>query len=754
MKTLRIASLFLVILLLVVSSVSAQEPLCVQPPCPSDGVCPMIACPRPIGGVATNPESLVIDYHRVNVEIRDQIAHTSIDMKFENQGNTLAEGTWVFPLPLGATVDSLTMYINDTAIEAHILSAEDARQQYDAIVRQYRDPALLEYVGTQAIQANIFPIPPGESRRITLSYTQALSLDNGLFHYVYPFNVTKLTSTRAVDDASISVDVVSNDPVSNIYSPSHSIVISRAMDGDKAFKVGWEQSSYIPDQDFSLYYGVASKTVNVNLLTYRESADQDGYFMLLVQPPVTPPDEAIVPRDLIIVLDQSGSMDGDKWQQAQQAADYVLNHLNSRDRFNVILFSTGWRVFSDKLESSDSAQDAINWINGQYADGGTDINGALTTALGMADRERPTTVLFMTDGLPTEGETDPQAIVANVNAAAHRNISLFAFGVGDDVNTFLLDSLVRDHHGTSTYVRPSERIDEQVASLYNKIGSPVLTDVTLNVSGVTLDSIYPSQPLPDLFAGNQLTIVGRFHGSADNLDISLSGKVGGDAQTFTYSGMSFPAHAGGEPFVARLWATRRIGDLLNSIRLNGENQELIDSVVKLSVRYGIITPYTSFLITENDILSQSGREEAAQSFGNTARDLSQQSSGSGAVDAAAAAGGLAAANAPAPMMMPLATNAPGVALQYATTDGSAPQDQQTQVNPIQAVADKTFILQSGVWTDTTFTPDTTQTQKVTFLSDDYFALLNSKPELAQFFAIGDHVVVVLDGTAYEVTPEA
>jgi len=743
MKTLRIASLLTLLLLVIASSVSAQElPPCPQPPCPRDAVCPMIACPvPPIGGVATNPDSLIIDYHRVNVEIRDQIAHTSIDMKFENQGYQQAEGTWVFPLPLGATVDSLTMYINDTPIEAKILDAREARNIYDSIVRQYRDPALLEYIGTQAIQANIFPIPPGETRGIQLSYTQALSVDNGLLHYVYPFDVTKLTSNRPVEEASISVDVVSNDPVSNIYSPSHAIVINRASDSDKAFRVGWEQGNYVPDQDFSLYYGIASKTINVNLLTYRESADQDGYFMLLVQPPLTPPEESIVPRDLIIVLDQSGSMDGDKWQQAQQAADYVLNHLNPRDRFNVILFSTGWRVFSNQLEASSSAQDAINWINGEYAEGGTDINGALTTALGMADVERPTTVLFLTDGLPTEGETDPQRIMDNINAIARRNISLFAFGVGDDVNTFLLDSLVRDHHGTSSYVRPSERIDEQVASLYNKIGSPVLTDVKLNVSGVTLDSIYPSQPLPDLFAGNQLTIVGRFHGSADNIDISLSGKVGGQDQTFTYSDMNFPSHAGGEPFVARLWATRRIGDMLNSIRLNGENQELVDSIVKLSVRYGIITPYTSFLITEDDILSQRGITDARAQFEEQAQTLQTSASGEAAVNAADEIGGFASANAPmpAPTMV-----APGEPVEAAGGVSG---------NAIQTVNDKTFIWQNGVWTDTTFQPDTMTTQQVAFLSDEYFALLEQVPQLSDYFAIGERVIVVIEGLAYEVVSE-
>src|SRR5664279_714098 len=467
MKPLKIVSLFLLIVLSISSNVLAQEipiPPC-PPPCLADAPCPMYMCPNPHpGGVATNPESLRIDFHRVNVEIRDQIAHTTIDMKFENDGNTLAEGTWVFPLPLGAAVDSLTMYINDTPIQAQILSASDARQIYDQIVRQYRDPALLEYVGSQAVQANIFPIPPGETRRIQLSYTQALTVDNGLLHYVYPFDVTKLTSNRPVDDASISVNVASSDPVSNIYSPSHAIVINRASDSDKAFSVGWEQSNYVPDADFSLYYGIASNTVNVNLLTYRESANQDGFFMLLVQPPLQPPPEAIAARDMIVVLDQSGSMDGDKWNQARQAAAYVLNHLNCGDHFNVILFSTGMRTFSNSLESPDKAQQAIDWINGMSAGGGTDINGALTSALSMADSERPTTILFLTDGLPTEGETDPKTILANADAAAHSNVSIFTFGVGDDVNTFLLDSLVRDHHGTSSYVRPTERIDEVVSS--------------------------------------------------------------------------------------------------------------------------------------------------------------------------------------------------------------------------------------------------------------------------------------------------
>jgi Ca-activated chloride channel homolog len=330
MKPTRIATLLLFVLFSLALSfgASAQELPCA--PCPPDAECIVPPCPiTPNGGFASNPESLVIDYHRVNVTIKDQIATTSIDMKFVNEGNFMAEGTWVFPLPLSASVDSLTMYINDTPIEARVLEAGEARAIYDEIVRQYRDPALLEYIGSQAVQANVFPIPPGETRRIVLSYTQPLEIDNGLIHYVYPFDVTRLTSSRPVEEASLSIDVQSDDPISNIYSPSHAIVINRANDSDNAFRAGWEQSNYVPDQDFSLYYGISSDTINVNLLTYKESANDDGFFMLLVQPPVQAPDTfTAVQRDVIIVLDQSGSMDGDKWTQAREAAAYVLEHLN------------------------------------------------------------------------------------------------------------------------------------------------------------------------------------------------------------------------------------------------------------------------------------------------------------------------------------------------------------------------------------------------------------------------------------------
>ncbi len=753
MKRLGLLLSLIMIVLASVGAVSAQDQPCA--PCPPNAECILPECDIiRVPGVFTNPQWLRVDHHRVDVEIENQVATTNVDLEFVNEGDGLAEGTFLFPLPSEASVDELIMYIDGVAIEAKILPADEARAIYDEIVRQYRDPALLEYVGSQAIQANVFPIPPGESRRITIRYTQVLEVDNGLLHYVYPYDVTSLLSSRRVDSASISVNVSGNDEISSIYSPSHNVAITR-QDNDTGFRAGWEASNYAANDDFSLYFGLANDEISLNLLSYRESAREDGFFMLMVQPPVELEDDRIQPRDIIIVLDQSGSMDGQKWRQAQQAAAYVLDNLNRRDRFNVILFSTGWRLFSDEFEDPSNADEAIDWINGMFAEGGTDINGALTTAMDMADSERDTAILFLTDGLATEGVTETPDILDNVEDAAPSNVRLFSFGVGDDVDTFLLDLLAQSFGGTSTYVRPNEDIAEEVASLYNKIGAPVLTNVEIDFGDLRTDTLYPAQPLPDLFAGTQLTIVGRYRDGMEDGEIILSGEIDGERVSYVYDGLEFRERAGGEPFVARLWATRRIGDLLNNIRLNGENDELVDSIVNLSVRYGIITPYTSFLIEEDDILSQTGREQAQSQLGEAARNLSANASGASAVDAADQFGGFAAAEAPAPAMsMPTQNSGMGgggtIDMDEAEEDGQFYAEPE---NPIQTVGVKTFILQNGVWTDTTFEPDTMETEKITFLSDEYFALLDAQPEVGPYLAIGERVIVVLDGTAYEIVAE-
>jgi Ca-activated chloride channel family protein len=731
------------------------------------GVHPALADTSPSGSpmpLLQGDRGVTIVLHRVQVEIDNQVATTRIEQVFANRSERVAEGTYIFPLPVGAAVSDLVMWVDGHPIEAKILDAEEARQTYDEIVRRMRDPALLEYVGAGAIQASVFPIQPYSEVKIEIEYGQLLPVENGLIHYEYPLRTDQF-SRRPVEQISISVDVVSNDKISSIYSPTHRIAIVR--DGEYRFRAGYESSFERPETDFSLYYGLASDEINVNLLTYRESAREDGFFTLMITPPVSVAEDRVIPKDVIVVLDQSGSMYGDKWDQARDAVKFVLDNLNSRDRFNVIAFSTGYRIFAKDLQPVSEAGEARDWISGLEALGGTDIDGALKEAMGMADRERSTVVLFLTDGLPTEGETNAADILANVEDAAPPNVRIFTFGVGNDVDTFLLDQLYQAFRGAGTYVRPEERIDEEVSSLYSKISAPVLTNLELEVDNILIEDMYPAAPLPDLFIGTQLIVVGRYRDGGDTT-IRLIGELDGEPKVYTY-GAEFRDNAGGEVFIPRLWATRKIGALLNAIRLYGEDPELVDSIVRLSIRYGIITPYTSFLITEDDIFSQQGREEAGTSFQAQTDESFGMVSGEGAVTASEAAADLAEAE--APMMMPTASpstafrepasgqpNGP-VGQAGKETDGDdstgafGRDDNLDGAAPIQYVSDRTFVWRDGAWVDTLYDSDEMTPVEVVFLSDEYFDLLDLDPVVGEFLALGEHVLFVWEDVAYEVVAE-
>ena len=704
------------------------------------GAAPALAADADSGAAAL-PFALewgvIIRSHRVDVSIVDQVATTRVEQVFYNEGSAPAEGTYVFPLPAGAAVSDLVMWVDGKPVEARILDADQARRIYDEIVRRMRDPALLEYIGAGAIQASVFPIQPFSEVKIEIEYSHLLPVDNGLIHYEYPLRTDQFTR-RPVESLSLSIDVTSRDPIGAIYSPTHDLAIIR--DGDFAFRAGFETTRTRPMTDFSLYYGLATSEISANLLTYRESADEDGYFTLMITPPTEADAERVIPKDVIIVLDQSGSMDGAKWDQARDAVKFVLEHLNRRDRFNVIAFSTGTRIYARTLQSPDEAPGAKEWIGGLEAIGSTDIDLALREAMDLADRERPTVVLFLTDGLPTEGVTDTPTILANVKAVAPPNVRIFTFGVGYDVDTVLLDQLYQEFRGAGTYVRPEERIDDEVSALYAKISAPVLTDLFLDFDAVMVDDLYPSAPLPDLFAGTQLIVTGRYRDGGATT-VTLRGTIDGRQQTYRYD-VRFPQNAGGAVFVPRLWATRKIGALLNAIRLHGEDPELVDSVVRLSIRYGIITPYTSFLITEDDIFSQRGVEEAQMMFEAEA-DAVAMPSGQKAVDAAESAAGLSSANAPIPAPTRGSAGVDGAAF----PEGAGGQE------PIRYAADRTFVWRDGMWIDTLYDADTMTPVEVTFLSDAYFDLLALDPAVGEFLALGEQVLFVWDGAAYRVSAE-
>jgi Ca-activated chloride channel family protein len=686
--------------------------------------------------------------HRVGVSIQDQVATTHVVQTFVNESTMPVEGTYLFPLPESAAISEFNMIVDGQKIEGQILGKQEARRVYEDIVRRMRDPALLEYVGRDLFQARLFPIPPGDERQIELTYDQILTKEDGLVHYQYPIGVdsfvaaqrTGLARRQATDQLAISVKISSSTPLKAIYSPSHDIVVAR--EGDFQALVGYEETQVVPSADFDLYFSLDEGDIGVNLLSFKPG-DDDGYFLLLAAPNVEVESSEIVARDVILVLDISGSMQGQKMEQARNALLTILERLNPQDRFNIVSFSTGIRQFARDLQAKDQVAAARAFVSGLEAGGGTDINRALLEALAQAEEGRPTVIIFLTDGLPTEGEVNPQNIVTNVRRDAGANVQVFAFGVGDDVNTVLLDSISQENRGTSAYVRPGQPIDEIVTGFYAKVATPVLADLSLDFGDVFAEDIYP-YPLPDLFAGEQLILTGRYR-SGGPAQLTLSGMVNGRPRSFVFEDLSWRTE-GGEAFIARLWATRKIGHLLNEIRLRGRNPELVDEVIRLSTRYGVASPYTSFFVPEPESAMSSVPLEVWGTPMPVPRAAATVVVMDKEMQAQAEAALSAAAEAPAAGAAAVEESQAREALRSADTVAAAGGEERG----LRHALDKAFAYRSGLWVDTTYSGDLPR-MEVAFGSEEYFAILEEHPEWSAYWAVSPNLIVVLDGTAYVIT---
>ncbi len=535
--------------------------------------------------------------HKVVASIDEQVAITTVEQTFRNHTDRNLEATYVFPVPRGASVDKFTMWVDGKETEGELLDAKKAHQVYTEIVRRTQDPGLLEYLGNSMMRMRVFPIPPRGDQKVKISFKSIAQKDGNRVEYIYPLK-TDGKSTQTLEDFSVKVTLRSQHAIHNIYSPTHAVNVTRR--GDKEASIEFEKNQAVLDKDFQLFYGFGDSDIGFTSLLYKPVTTEDGYFMFLVSPQQDA-EMKRVPRDLVLVLDTSSSMSDVKMAQAKKALKYTLGQLGPDDRFGIVRFSTGVTPFRDKLvpANREYLEAAVKWVEGIRQQGGTAILPALDEAVAMRtdDNARPFTVIFFTDGLPTVDETDSDKIVKKVMDKNSANTRIFTFGVGDDVNAAMLDQLAEATRSVSTYVRPAEDIETKVASLYGKISHPVLTDVRLTVGeGVRLDEIYPSK-LPDIFNGTQLVVIGRYSGHGHKA-VKLSGMVGGERKEFVYE-VTFPERTAadvGKDFVEPLWARRKVGFLLDQIRVNGEKKELIDEVVLLAKRYGIATPYTSYLV--------------------------------------------------------------------------------------------------------------------------------------------------------------
>jgi Ca-activated chloride channel family protein len=534
--------------------------------------------------------------HRVTIAIDDQVAVTKMEQTFRNHTDRQLEATYVFPVPKGASVNKFTMWVNGTEVRGEMVEAEKARQIYTQIVQRTQDPGLLEYMGNNLLRMRVFPIPPKSDQKVAMSFTSVAVQDAGVVEYVYPLK-TDGKATSTLDDFSIQATIKSQHPIENVYSPTHTITLTRSNDHEVVVK--FERNQGLLDRDFQLFYATGDKEIGFTTVTHRPVSSEKGFFLLLISPRMEMSQTQFIPRDMVLVLDTSGSMRGPKMDQARRALKYCLDNLDSRDRFGLINFATTVNKYRDGLleVSKEQIDRSKKWVDNLEATGGTAINDALAAALAMrsSNTGRTFTIVFFTDGQPTVGETNIEKITKNVLARNDANTRIFTFGVGDDVNATFLDNLAEQTRAVSTYVRPAEDIEAKVSSLFSKISHPVLANLQLAAGpDVRLEEIYPPQ-LPDLFQGGQLVVLGRYSGHGPAA-ITLSGNVGKEPRDYVYE-VNFPDKTNDDRnFVEHLWARRKVGYLLDQIRANGEKKELVEETVALAKKYGIATPYTSYLI--------------------------------------------------------------------------------------------------------------------------------------------------------------
>ncbi len=720
---------------------------------------------RPQGRIA--PQVQLTDL-AVKTTIVDGTATTQLRQIYRNNGNQIGEGTWVLPLPPGALADRFTMTVNGKEMAGEVLDAGEARNIYEEIVRRQQDPGLLEYMGHGCLRARIFPIPARGEITVLVRFRQLLHATAGLHEWSFPLRAASMARTST---AKISLDLTisSKKAIKAIYSPLAGVDIQAK--GDHEARVSFEsQAGQMPERDLRVMYGLSDQEFGLNLLTYRKKGDP-GFFMMLLAPKQEWKEPENTQKIIHFVLDTSGSMAGKKIDQARGALSFFLKSLKPHDLFNVVPFSTEARPFfpAPVAASAENRKKAMSKAAELVARGGTNIEDGLRSALctdspsaSNGASQMPITV-FLTDGLPSVGTTDTDQLITLVKKFNKHGARIFVFGVGHDVNTKLLDRIAEDAGGDRDYVRENENIEVKTGALFTKLSHPVMTDLQIACKVIDNFDTFPKRT-PDLFKGGRLVVIGRYRNSG-NAAIHLKGCVDGSDKEFIFEG-TFPEDSTEHDFLPVLWAERKIGVILEAIRLHGRKQELVDEVTRLGKEYGIVTPFTSHLVLEEGMRVAQDREvwkggkRRPEIFLGTDTIRVEKELGRAGADPS---GGLTeiaekakeqadASRRTLSGLGSVQTGRQSVAQSQslkALKRGRAPTAEINDVSESagnllrRRIKDHTFYLAGGVWVDSQYTAKMkSKVKKVKAFSKEYFELLKQQPEIVPFLAFSTRIVIV------------
>jgi Ca-activated chloride channel family protein len=670
---------------------------------------------------------------RADATLRDQMARVVVEQDYVNPTSRPLEGMVCFPLARDASISDFSMYVDGKRLEGILLDAEQARRTYEEIVRQRRDPALLELVGRGMLRARLFPIPPGGSRTLRIEYGQVLRATGSRTEFALPFAAGE--GGRPVPFTA-TVTVHTRGRLGPVYSPTHALDFEKR---DAHVAVVTAHGEAAPGRDLTLLVAEDRRDLGTQVLTARRG-EGAGYFLVFAMP--WQEREKRTPTDIVFALDVSGSMSGPKIEQARRALRYCLDRLGPEDRFALLAFSTQVTALSRRLTPATGREldEARAFVDGLSAAGGTNIADALSEALALARDGRNPMVVFLTDGLPTVGVTSISEIESRARDRRPEGAHLFTFGVGYDVNAPFLDRLAADGRGASDYVKPEEDIEEKVSALFDKVSAPALRDVTVSVSGARAFDVYPKQ-VPDLFHGEQLAVLGRFEGSGGTATVTVRGFTPDGRAVSVRAAMPLRPRPGRNAYVPTLWASRKIAYLTDQARLEGETPELRETIVGLSRDYGILTQYTSYYVGEEQERPQLARKGGGR--GDAPSPLESLLGGlrPSAPMAAAPPTGRGA------VTRSLELNRQKAAVSLDEADRA--EAKAEGASGIASRSGRLFENRSGVWTDTRHDSSNRVIRLLPF-GAAYMELLRRHPELAAAAGLGDHMILAGRGLSIEI----
>jgi len=685
------------------------------------------------------PVELIEDH--ITITITDNIAVKQYTCTFYNPNpQAVVGGTCYMEFEAGAQIDKLTLKLDGKEVEAEMLDAEKAKKVFQEIVAKGGSTALLEFYGSGLIRAEVPKIPPQGTVTAVLRYTQIVKNDNGVYRMQF-LNTNPKAWLKPLKKVTVNATMHSQKPIKSIYSPTHPVKVNRIDDHNAT--VSYEEDNYLPKTPMALYWHVAEGEVGVSALTYRDE-DERGTFMMMVSPTIDPATIPVIPKEVVFCVDTSGSMaDDNRIGQVRDALKYCIGKLRPEDRFNVVEFGTEARLFKEELltASPENIERASTWVDKLKPRGRTAVEEAMTLALKLFTTDsNAKTLIFLADGNPNEGESDTDKLAAIVEKLNTRHARIFTFGIGNEINTRLLDMLAMDNGGTSSYVMPKENLTERVTEFYDRLANPVLTDISITFRDLKVEELYPKR-LPDIFKGQQIVVFGRYpvddaHWAPEH-EVLVKGKLAGKDVSFPYT-LQFPAQNPRNEFLPRVWAGRKVAHLMGEIKRNGQSKELVDEIVRLAKQYGIVTPYTSFLITDDFVPGAKGDVAMRRGVSERMEKDKAEAWGPPSAPAADSARNLAGAG-----------GTDGVFEEAKRSTGRT--DEQV-MQRMRIIGSKNFYNTGGVWTDSVYDPEKQKDVKVMKAgSEEYIKLVGEKPGLAKYLSLGT-VLVVYQGQAYRIEP--